>query len=53
MTGEVDAMEFLLAEALGKTLTEIRSLPERELQEWRGFYEWRHAMAAMERERHA
>lgn len=44
MLGEVDSFDFVLAEALGKTLGEVRSLPNREYVEWRAFYRYRNAM---------
>lgn len=44
MLGEIDALDFMLAEALGKTLGEIRSMPNSELVEWRAYYRVRAEM---------
>lgn len=43
MTGDVDAVDFILAEKLGKHLHEIRELPNSEVEEWIAFYEYRNA----------
>lgn len=48
MENEVDAFDFVLAEALGMSLTEVRALPNTEHEEWRAFYEWRRAMQEFE-----
>ena len=45
MFGEVDVLDYLVAEALGKTLGEVRALPQAELTEWKAFYTYRAAMA--------
>lgn len=44
MTGEVDTLDFLVAEALGRTLEEVRALPQYEMTEWKAFYTYRAAM---------
>lgn len=48
MCGEVDALDFVLAEKLGMTLAAVRSLPNSEIVEWRQFYEYRAAMADLD-----
>lgn len=44
MLGEVDTIDFLLAEALGKSLSEVRAMPNAEVVEWRAFYRYRTEM---------
>lgn len=34
MLGEIDAIDYVLAEKLGKSLGEIRALPNAEIVEW-------------------
>lgn len=36
-------MDFVLAENLGKSLAEVRSMPHVEYVEWAAFYTWRYA----------
>lgn len=38
---ELDPIEFVLAEMLGMSLGEVRALPNREIEEWRGFLMFR------------
>lgn len=38
MLGDLDPLDFLLAEKLGKTLAEIRALPNAEVEAWRAFH---------------
>jgi hypothetical protein len=42
--GETDPFDFVLARDLGRTLDEIRQLPEAEVVSWRAFYRWEKAM---------
>lgn len=42
--GETDTFDFVLARDLGRTLPEIRQLPQAEIVEWRAFYRWEKAM---------
>ncbi len=45
MEGELDPFDFLLAEALGMTVAEIRDrMSNAEYIEWRAFYTYRAAM---------
>ncbi len=44
MKGEIDYFDFVLAQDLGMSLGEVRSLPNIELVEWRAFYHYRNAM---------
>lgn len=44
MRGEIDPIDFILAEQLGCTLGEIGALPAREVELWRG---WRTVRAAL------
>lgn len=44
MLGEYDAVDFVLAETMGKTLSEVRALPNAEITEWRAFLKYRNAM---------
>lgn len=44
MLGEVDTLEFVLAQDLGKGLGEVRAMPNAELVEWRAYYRFRHVM---------
>lgn len=37
MRGEVDALDFILAEQWGCTLAEVRALPAAEVEEWRSW----------------
>lgn len=43
--GERDSFDYVLARALGRTLAEIRQLPQAEFVEWRAFYVYEAAMA--------
>lgn len=43
----VDPLDFILAEALGKSLGEIRALPNAEIVQWRAFFHWRKEMVAL------
>lgn len=36
--GEVDALDFILARDLGLTLSEVRQMPNQEIEEWRAWY---------------
>ena len=44
MRGEVDCLDFLVAEKLSMSLGQVRALPNAEMEEWRVFYEFRSAM---------
>jgi len=44
MEGQLDPFDFVLAEALGLSLSEVRALPNAEHVEWRAFYKYREAM---------
>jgi hypothetical protein len=44
MLEEIDVLDFLLAQDLGMSLTQVRALPNTEHVEWRAFYEYRAAM---------
>lgn len=48
MTQTLDTIDFVLAEKLGKSLNEIRSLPASEVEEWRAFYAYRSAMQELQ-----
>lgn len=43
MLGEADAFEFVLAKDLGKTLGEVRAMPNSEYVEWQCYHEARRA----------
>lgn len=45
MEDEVDAFDFVLAEALGMSLEDEGRLSNAEVNRWRAFYEYRAAMA--------
>lgn len=47
MLDHVDTFDFVLAEALGKSLGEVRGMPNSEIVEWRAFYKYRNAMSNM------
>ncbi len=47
MEGNLDAFDFILAERLGKTLTEVRDMPNAEHIQWRAFFKYRKAMAEL------
>lgn len=47
MTGEIDPLDFVLAEHLGQTLQTIRALPNLELEEWRARLAFLKAMREM------
>lgn len=40
--GDVDVFEFFLADRLGKTLDELRSMPAAEYTAWKSFHKVRH-----------
>lgn len=44
MLGEVDVFDYVLAEKLGKTLGEVRAMPNDEYVEWRCYHEVRAAL---------
>jgi hypothetical protein len=44
MLGEVDALDFVIATRLGKSLGEIRQLPNAELVEWAAYLKFERAM---------
>jgi len=44
MLGEIDALDFVLATRLGKSLEEIRELPNTEIVEWGAFLKYERAM---------
>ena len=48
MLEERDPFDYVLAEALGKSLYEVRQLSNYEHVEWRAFYEYRNAMREVE-----
>lgn len=48
MEGTVDSFDFVLAEALGKHLHEIRELPNMEVEEWKAFMNFRREMEEFE-----
>lgn len=45
----MDPFDFVLAEALGKTLAEVGAMPNREYLAWRAFYKWRRAQQDLAR----
>ena len=45
----MDPFDFLLAEGLGKTLTELDEMPYREYLAWRAFYVYRNAQQELAR----
>jgi hypothetical protein len=47
MLNTIDRFDFDLAESLGKTLGEVRSLPNSEVVQWRAFYRYRQAMSEL------
>ena len=47
MEGELDPFDFVLAEALGKTLAEIGQMSNHEYLRWRAWHVYRTAMAEM------
>ena len=47
----MDTFEFVLALDLGKTLTELSAMPQREYIAWRAYYTYRAAMADLERKK--
>lgn len=44
MLDEIDPLDYVLAENLGKTLAEIRAMPSRDFAEWRAFLYYRSEM---------
>jgi hypothetical protein len=49
MEGEMDPFDFTLAEALGRTVDELGSMPHVEYLKWRAYYVWREAQRELER----
>ena len=49
MLGEHDPLDFVLAENLGMSLGQVRSLPNSEYVEWAAFYKYRHEMERLQR----
>ena len=49
MEDREDVFDYMLAEALGKTLDELMDMSNNEYVRWRAFYTYRDAMAKMER----
>ena len=49
MLGEVDSFDFVLARDLGRSLAEVRALPQSEIVEWRAFYTFEAAMVDLRR----
>jgi hypothetical protein len=47
--GVLDATDFVLGEALGKSLGEVRVMPNAEIVEWLAFFAYRRAMQEVER----
>ena len=47
MEGDLDPFEFVLAERLGKSLEEVRAMPNADFVAWRAFYVYRDSMAEM------
>jgi hypothetical protein len=43
MLGDLSPMDFVLAETLGKSLGEVRAMPQSEFAEWEAFYKYRRA----------
>lgn len=48
MLEEIDALPFVLAERLGKSLGQVRAMPNAEIVEWRAFFKYRHALQELE-----
>lgn len=46
--GTLDTFDFVLAEALGMTVTEVGRMPHLEFIAWRAFYVYRSAMMELE-----
>lgn len=49
MLNEIDQIDFVLAENLGKSLSEIRSMPNAEIVQWRAFLHYRDEMQKVAR----
>lgn len=49
MEGRESAFDYILAEALGKTLDELMQMSNNEYIRWQAFYAYRDAMAKMEK----
>lgn len=47
MRGDIDPLDFVLAETLGKSLAEIRDLDNAEFIEWRAFRKVRDALTEL------
>lgn len=47
MLGEADTFDFYLAEHLHRGLSEVRSWPAAEIEEWRGFFMAKPALEVM------
>lgn len=45
----MDAFDFVLAEALGKSLQEIRDMPNTDYLQWQAFYVYRNAQQKLNR----
>lgn len=50
MLGDIDVLDFLVAETTGRTLAEVRALPQAEVTEWKAFYTYRAAMEQFHRD---
>lgn len=48
LLGELDAIDFMLAQDLGMSLGDVRALPNSEVEEWRGWYQVRAQQAELE-----
>jgi hypothetical protein len=46
--GDIDPTDFLIGEALGKTVGEVRAMPNAEVVEWVAFWVYRKAMAEVD-----
>lgn len=46
--GELDGIEFVIAETVGAPLHEVRSWPNAEIEEWRGLFMVRAQQAELE-----
>jgi hypothetical protein len=44
MLGDISPLDYMLATRLGKSLTEIRSLPNSEIVEWGAYLRYEHEM---------
>ena len=48
MLGDLDPLDFVLAEKLSMSLRQVRALPQAEITEWAAYLTWRGAMARFE-----